>query len=117
MSFYFFSLLRLSCIISISFSVINVTLFSFAHATYPFNTVLKNTLGTFTSLAQASSVNFTSGSILEAAYLTVSKLMPLLAGIGSDTGLLNFVYRSFYYLCSHNQLVLVGNYMNLLHLL
>ena len=91
MSFYFFSLLRLSCIISISFSVINVTLFSFAHATHPFNTVLKNTLGTFTSLAQASSVNFTSGSILEAAYLTVSKLMPLLAGIGSDTGLSSFL--------------------------
>ena len=66
-------------------------IFSFAHATHPFNTVLKNTLGTFTSLAQASSVNFTSGSILEAAYLTVSKLMPLLAGIGSDTGLSSFL--------------------------
>ena len=82
---------RLSWIISISFSVINVTLFSFAQVTQPFSTVLKNTLGTFTSLAHASSVNFTSGSVLEAAYLTVSKLMPLLAGIGSDTGLSSFL--------------------------
>lgn len=47
--------------------------------------VFKNTLGTFINFAHASSVNFISGSILDAAYFTVSKLIPLLAGIGSDT--------------------------------
>ena len=75
--------------------MINFTLFSFAHATHPFSTVLKNTLGTFTSFAHASSVNLTSGSILDAAYFTVSKLIRLLAGIGSAIGLLNFVYQKF----------------------
>ena len=55
--FPFFSLLRLSFIICISFGVINVQLFSFAHLTHPFSTVFKNTLGTLTSIAHASSVN------------------------------------------------------------
>ena len=54
----------------------------------------KNTLGTFINFAHASSVNFTSGSILDAAYFTVSKLIPLLAGIGSEIGLLNLVTES-----------------------
>ena len=91
----FFSLFLLSWIISISFSVINFTLFSLAQATHPFNTVFKNTRGTFTNLEHASSVNFTSGSILETAYFTVSKLILLLAGIGSDIVFLNRVYQKF----------------------
>ena len=57
--------------------------------------MFKNTLGTFTNFLHASSVNLTSGSSLDAAYFTVSKLIPLLAGIGSAIGLLNFVYQKY----------------------
>lgn len=99
---YFFSLLLLSCMICISFSVIKVTLFSLAQETHPFNTVFKNTLGTLTNFAQASSVNFTSVSILEAAYLTVSKLIPLLLGIGSDFAFFALYTKNSYYHGIHN---------------
>lgn len=56
---------------------------SLAQATHPFKTVFKNTLGTFTNLLQDSSVNFILSSILDAAYLTVSKLIPFDLGIGA----------------------------------
>ena len=81
-AYFFFSLLRLSLMIFISFAVISVQLFSLAHATHPLKTVGRNTLGTFRIISRASSVNLTVSSILSAAYLTEDKVCFL---IGSSS--------------------------------
>ena len=65
--YFFFSLARLSLMMSICSAVTRVTPFSLAHFTQPLRTVGRKIRGTLSSFSQASSVNFTTSSARWAA--------------------------------------------------
>ena len=92
--FLFFSFDLLSLIIAISFSVIRVQLFSLAQSTHPFKTNFKNGRGTFTSIFNASSVNFTTSSARSAAYL-IDVRSTSLSGIPSACAVLYPEHQKF----------------------
>ena len=67
---------------------------SFAIFTICVSAAFKKMRGIFVSFAHASSVNFTSGSMREAAYFTLCT-SPSFALIFSGTGFLKGVYQKF----------------------
>ena len=78
-----------------SFFVINVELFSFAHATRPFRDNFNNGHGTLTNIFDASTKNLTTSSILSSTYL-IEILFTFLFEIPYAFGFLNLEYHNFF---------------------
>ena len=92
--YLFFSLERLSLMISMCAFVNRVIPLSLAHATQPLKIVGKKILGALTNTANASSVNLTSVQTLSAAYFTESNVVYLI-GNNSGYGFLDLLDQKF----------------------